>query len=177
MVENHLQSYVYSPVARTLHWLIAGLTLAQFIIGWTMPDVHHDTLPTGEIAWHLRVGAVIVAVMVVRIIWRITHAPKPAELSPQLRFASNVTHWLLYALLVAVPLAGWANASARGWMVNLLGVLPYPALAPKGSSAGMALGDVHSVLAWVLLAVIALHIAAALFHRFVFRDSVLRRML
>ncbi|SAL57663.1 cytochrome B561 [Caballeronia cordobensis] len=177
MVENHSQSYVYSPVARVLHWLIAGLILAQFIIGWTMPDVHRDTLPTGEIAWHLSVGAAIVAAMVLRIIWRVTHAPEPAKLSPTLMFASKATHLLLYGLLLAVPLAGWANASARGWMVNLFGMLPFPALAAKGSSVGMALGDIHSVLAWVLFAVIALHIAAAFFHRFVLRDSVLRRML
>lgn len=177
MVENHLNSYVYSPVARALHWLIAGLIFAQFIIGWTMPDVHHDTLPTAEIAWHLSVGAAIIAAMAIRIIWRMTHAPEPAELSPHLRLASNLTHWLLYALLLVVPLAGWANASARGWKVTLLGVLPYPALASRGSSTGMALGDIHSVLAWMLLAVIVLHIGAALLHRFVLRDSVLKRML
>ncbi|MFM0140606.1 cytochrome b [Caballeronia grimmiae] len=177
MVENHSQGYVYSPVARVLHWLIAGLIFAQFIIGWTMPDVHRDTLPTGEIAWHLSVGAAIVAVMVIRIAWRMTHPPEPATLSPQLSLASNATHWLLYILLVAVPLAGWANASARGWMVNLFGIVPFPALAPKGSPVGMALGDIHSVIAWVLVVLIALHIAAALFHRFVLRDSVLKRML
>jgi cytochrome b561 len=177
VVENHSQKFVYSPVARGLHWLIAGLILAQFIIGWTMPDVHRDTLPTGEIAWHLSVGAAIVAAMVIRLIWRMTHTPEPAKLSPQLMFASKATHFLLYILLLAVPLAGWANASARGWMVKLLGMVPYPALASKGSPAGMALGDVHSVLAWVLFGVIALHIAAALLHRFVFRDSVLQRML
>jgi cytochrome b561 len=177
VVENHSQTFVYGPVARVLHWLIAGLIVAQFIIGWTMPDVHHDTTPTGEIAWHLSVGAAIVAAMVVRIIWRMTHAPEPAKLSPQLMFASKATHLLLYILLLAVPLAGWANASARGWIVKLLGIVPYPTLASKGSPAGMALGDVHSVLAWVLFGVIALHIAAALLHRFVFRDSVLQRML
>ncbi|BCQ29004.1 cytochrome b (plasmid) [Caballeronia sp. NK8] len=177
MVENRSQSYVHGPVARVLHWLIASLILAQFVIGWTMPDVHRDTLPSGEIAWHLSVGAAIVAVMLIRIIWRITHTPKPAELAPALALVSKATHLLLYLLLIVVPLAGWANASARGWMVNLLGIVPYPALASKGSSVGMTLGNIHSVLAWVLLALIALHVAAALFHRFVLRDSVLQRML
>ena len=60
MVDDHNQGYMYSPVARVLHWFIAGLIFAQFIIGWTMSDVHRNTLPTGEIAWHLSVGAAIV---------------------------------------------------------------------------------------------------------------------
>jgi cytochrome b561 len=175
--ENHSHNFVYSPVARLLHWLILGLVCAQFIIGWTMPDVHRDTLPTGAIAWHLSVGAAIVAVMVIRIFWRVTHVPEPAKLSPMLTFASRATHLLLYIVLLAVPLTGWANASARGWTVRLLGTLPFPGLAQKGSSLGMELGGVHSVLAWVLFTLIALHIAAALFHRLVLRDSVLQRML
>ncbi|WP_277183615.1 cytochrome b, partial [Caballeronia sp. BR00000012568055] len=149
----------------------------QFIIGWTMPDVHRDTLPSGEIAWHLSVGAAIVAAMLIRVVWRLTHVPEPAKLSPPLMLVSKATHALLYVLLIAVPLAGWANASARGWMVYLLGILPFPPLSAKGSSVGMALGDIHSVLAWVLLVAIGLHVAAALFHRFVLRDSVLQRML
>ncbi|MED5681924.1 cytochrome b/b6 domain-containing protein, partial [Enterobacter hormaechei] len=75
-----------------------------------------------------------------------------------------------------VPLLGWANASSRGWAVRLLGALSYPTLTPVGSSLGHAMGDIHGVLAWVLFALIVMHVAAALFHRFVLRDQVLQRM-
>jgi cytochrome b561 len=167
----------YDGIARLLHWLIALLVAAQFVIGWTMPDVHRDTLPNGLIGWHLGVGAAIVAAVACRIVWRATHAPRPAVLSRTHALASGATHALLYALLVAVPLAGWANASSRGWAVKLFGMLSYPALTRSGSPAGHALGDVHSVLAWVLLALIALHVCAALFHRVVLKDDVLQRML
>lgn len=167
----------YDAVARMLHWLTVVLITMQFVIGWTMPDIHKDTRPIGLIAWHLGVGATLIAVMAIRVIWRLTHRPTPDELSPQLRVVSNITHFLLYAGLVLVPLLGWINASSRGWSVRLLGVIPYPALGESGSVFGHEMGDVHGYLAWVLLALIGLHVSAALFHRFILKDHVLDRML
>ena len=67
----------YDGVARFLHWSIVALIMIQFVIGWTMPDGHHDTKPVGLIAWHLGVGATLVAAMALRIIWRLTHRPPP----------------------------------------------------------------------------------------------------
>ena len=167
----------YDAVARTLHWLTVLLIAVQFVIGWTMPDIHKDTQPVGLIAWHLGVGSTLIAVMAIRVVWRLTHWPTPDELSPLLSIVSRITHFLLYAALVLVPLLGWINASSRGWTVRLLGVLPYPALSEPGSAFGHEMGDVHGILAWVLLALISLHVVAALFHRFVLRDHVLQRML
>ncbi|ASL41913.1 hypothetical protein bAD24_I00395 [Burkholderia sp. AD24] len=167
----------YDAVAKFFHWLVVVLIAAQFVLGWTMPDVHKDTRPDGLIAWHLGVGATLIAVVVLRIVWRFTHRPAPAALSPVLSVVSHITHGLLYVALVVVPVLGWANASSRGWSVRLLGLLPYPAIAQTGSPVGHAMGDIHRVLAWVLFALIALHVAAALFHRFVLRDRILQRML
>jgi cytochrome b561 len=167
----------YDAVARTLHWLTVLLVAMQFVIGWTMPDVHKDTQPVNLIAWHLGVGATLVAVMAIRVIWRLTHWPTPDELPPLLSVVSRITHVLLYTALVLVPLLGWINASSRGWTVRLLGVVPYPALSEPGSAFGHEMGDVHGILAWVLFALIGLHVVAALFHRFVLKDHVLQRML
>ncbi|CAB3787385.1 cytochrome b [Paraburkholderia fynbosensis] len=167
----------YDAVARMLHWLTVLLVATQFVIGWTMPDVHKDTQPVNLIAWHLGVGATLVAVMAIRVIWRLTHRPAPDELPPLLAVVSRITHVLLYAALVLVPLLGWINASSRGWSVRLLGVVPYPALSEPGSAFGHEMGDVHGILAWVLFALIGLHVVAALFHRFVLKDHVLQRML
>ena len=166
----------YSLVARLLHWSIVILVAAQFVLGWTMPEVHRDTQPVGFIAWHLATGAALIAAMVARVVWRLTHRPPAGDLSPLLDTVSRVTHFLLYAVLIAVPVLGWANASSRGWTVKLLGTLDLPALASTGSSVGHAMGDVHSVLAWVLLALIGMHVGAALFHRFVLKDKVFQRI-
>ena len=142
-----------------------------------MPDVHRGTQPTGLIAWHLGVGATLIVTMAVRIIWRVTHWSSPHTLTPMLKTASGVTHLLLYAILIGVPLLGWANASSRGWVVRLPGVLHLPALTPVGSKFGHALGDIHGELAWVFFALIGMHVAAALFHRFVLDDGVWQRMM
>ncbi|MBC8746660.1 cytochrome b561 [Paraburkholderia sp. WC7.3g] len=166
----------YDIVARLLHWLVVGLVAAQFVIGWTMPDVHRDTVPNGEIAWHLGVGTALLAAMVCRVLWRATHRPPPDNLPPLFRVASKIAHLALYLLLVLVPLLGWINASSRAWTVRLAGWVPLPPLSAAGSSFGHAMGDVHSVLAWVLFAVICLHVAAAMFHQFVTGDRVLQRM-
>jgi len=164
-------------VARTLHWLTVLLIAAQFVIGWTMPDVHKDTRPEGLIAWHLGVGATLIAVMVLRVVWRLTHRPAPDHLPTLFAVASRITHFLLYICLLLVPLLGWINASSRGWAVRLAGVVPYPSLSSTGSPFGHEMGDVHGVLAWVLFALIVAHVLAALFHRFILKDHVMQRML
>ncbi|MDR5821468.1 MULTISPECIES: cytochrome b/b6 domain-containing protein [unclassified Caballeronia] len=172
-----LQRPAYDVVARTMHWLTVLLIAMQFVIGWTMPDVHKDTQPVNLIAWHLGVGATLVTLMAVLVIWRLTHRPPPDDLPPLFSIVSRVTHFLLYTALVLVPLLGWINASSGGWAVRLLSVVPYPALSEPGSTFGHAMGHVHGILAWVLFALIGLLVVAALFHRHVRRDHVLQRML
>ncbi|MGF6973668.1 cytochrome b561 [Paraburkholderia sp. JPY465] len=166
----------YDGVSRFLHWLIVALVAAQFVLGWTMPDVHRDTKPVGLIAWHIVVGTSLLAVMLCRILWRLTHPAPTIEIARPLRVLSALTQLTLYGLLLIVPLLGWINASSRGWPVTLAYAIPLPALAASGSSFGHTMGDVHSVLAWVLFALICLHVAGALTHLFVFRDRVVQRM-
>ncbi|RQG99839.1 cytochrome b [Paraburkholderia dinghuensis] len=166
----------YDAVSRFLHWLVVSLVGAQFVLGWTMPDVHRDTRPEGLIAWHLVTGTALLAVMACRILWRATHRAPANHQAQPLRTLSGLTHYALYALLVAVPLLGWINASSRAWRVSLFGAIPLPPLSSAGSSFGHAMGDVHGVLAWALFSLICLHIGATLLHRFILRDQTLQRM-
>ena len=169
----------YDGIARSLHWLTVALIVAQFAIAWTMPDIHRGTKPLGLIAWHLSVGMAILAVVLIRAGWRLSHRapPPPATLSPLLTTVSRLTHFALYALLIVLPLLGWANASARGWSVGLFGVLPLPPLMSTGSALGHQMGDVHQLAAWALLGLIGLHVLGALYHQFVVRDRTVSRML
>jgi cytochrome b561 len=169
----------YNNTAKALHWLIVVLLVAQFAVAWTMPDVHRDTKPIGLIAWHLSIGALILLLMAVRLGWRAVSVvpPAPADLPLLLRLLSRVTHCLLYAILIVLPVLGWINANARGWTVWFLGVIPLPALVSAGSSWGGEMGDVHMIVAWVLLGVAGLHVLGALYHQFVLRDGLLSRIL
>lgn len=166
----------YDGVSRFFHWLIAALVVAQFVLGWTMPDVHRDTRPVGLIAWHIVVGTSLLAAMLCRLFWRLTHRPPAIEIARPLRILSGLTQFGLYGLLLLVPLLGWINASSRGWPVTLAYAIRLPGLAATGSSFGHAMGDVHGVLAWVLVALIGLHVAGALMHLLVLRDRVVQRM-
>lgn len=168
----------YTNVARSLHWLAVTLVVAQFAVAWTMPDVGPGTQPVGLIAWHLSIGTTILAVMLLRLIWRLTHPapPPPSDLPQSLQILSRLTHYLLYATLIALPLGGWANASARGWPVKLYGAISLPALTFKGSAWGLAAGDIHMSAAIALLVIIGLHVAGSAYHAFVLKDGMVRRM-
>ena len=169
----------YTSTAKAFHWLTVALLLVQFGIAWTMPEIKRGTGPTGLISWHLSMGLLILLLIAARLVWRLTHPapPAPTDLPSALRALSRVTHYAFYAILMVLPLLGWANASARGWAVNLFGGIPLPSLVAKGSSLGMQAGDVHMTLATILLVLIGLHVAGALYHALVLRDRTLQRML
>jgi cytochrome b561 len=169
----------YTGTAKTLHWLILVLLIAQFIFAWTMPHIGRNTPVTTLISLHFTFGIVILAVAVVRLLWRATHGePKPEDGAPPWQTASaRVIHWLLYLLLFVVPILGWINASWLNMPIVMFGGALPRLIAPRVPGWGWT-GDVHSILAeYVLLVLVGLHVAAALYHYFIRRDGVLQRML
>lgn len=174
-----VQTQAYDPVARAFHWLTVLLVTSEYIIGWTMPAVRWGTPLGALIRVHLAVGSSILIVVLLRVLWRLTHRPPPLpDLPAWQRRLSALTHFAFYAVLILMPLTGWASASAREWPVRAFGFLPLPALVGPHAKIGFKLGDVHSdVLYWALLGLISLHVGAALYHRFIKRDSILSRML
>jgi cytochrome b561 len=169
----------YTGTAKTLHWLIVALLIAQFIVAWTMPHIGRNTKPDTLINLHLSIGVVIIFFAVIRLGWRtIRGEPEPAAgLLPWERRFSHIVHWLLYVLLFVVPVLGWINASWRGFPVVLFG-LEFPKLIATRAAGWRWTGDVHSLLAeYGMLTLVGLHVAAGLYHYFIRRDRVLQRML
>ena len=168
----------YGAVAKILHWTIFALLAVQYAIGSIMPHIGRRTLDEGWVAWHFSVGAAILFFIVVRLIWRLMHpVPQLQTLAPWEKLLSGVTHWALYILVLAMTILGWAATNARGWGVKLFGIITLPSIAPAGSKWGHECGDIHNVLVYVLLGVIAFHVAAALYHYYVKHDQVVARML
>jgi cytochrome b561 len=127
---------------------------------------------------HRQLGLLVLFVVILRIVRRLRpgltdHA---TDMPVWARGAAHVAHLLLYALLIGLPLVGWALTSAHGIKLNLLGVVPLPGLVAADSDLADNLSDYHVWLAWGLLALVGAHVAAALWHHFVRRDSVLRAM-
>jgi cytochrome b561 len=169
----------YGAAAKTFHWLIALLLAVQFSLGWIMPKIRSGMQPESLMNLHLSIGTLILVAMLARVTWRLFHGvPAPDASLPvwQERMARRL-HAVLYVLLFAMVATGWIYASMRGWTVTVFGLLSLPALVTPGSAIGSAIGELHSILGWVLLGAIGLHVAAALAHLLLWRDRVMHRML
>jgi cytochrome b561 len=169
---------VYDPVARTCHWLIFVLVTVQVLTGWIMPEIRPTTPQNGLVDWHLSIGAVLMLVVVLRLLWRaLSPTPLATTLAPWERKLAELAHTLLYVLLLLIPVLGWAAAGYFGYTVRLFGVIALPALADTTMQWAHEAGDIHAVLANVLLGLVGLHVLGALWHYFVRRDRVLQRMI
>jgi len=173
------QAADYNAGAKSFHWLTVALLGSQFIIGWIMPGVRHNTPPVSLISLHFSLGLVILAVTAARLLWRRAFGvPGPEAGLPSWQHqAAEALHAVLYVLLFALVFSGWAYASSHGVAVTLFGFATIPGIFANGSGTGQTLGELHSPLGWVLLAAFGFHVAAALYHHFWRRDRVLGRML
>lgn len=169
----------YDPVARAFHWLVVAMVAAQLVIALVLPSVLPASAENAITAWHLSLGSTILLVMLLRLVWRLTHTPPPApvDLPPALRLLARATHWAFYAALIVLPLLGWTAANAYGATPYLLGFIPLPALVSPDKALGETIGAVHATVALLLTGLIALHVAGALYHALVKRDGVMGRML
>jgi cytochrome b561 len=169
----------YTGAAKGLHWLIVALLIAQFTFAWTMPHIGRNTPITTLISLHFTFGIIILAVAMVRLLWRLGHnEPEPeAGIPPWQITTARVVHWSLYLLLFIVPLLGWINASWRNMPIVMFG-LELPKLVAIRSPGWQWTGDVHGLLAnYAMLILVGLHVLAALYHYFIRHDRVLQRML
>lgn len=172
----------YSLVAIALHWLLALLILAVFAVGVYVDDLPFSLAKLKLINWHKWAGVAILALSVLRLVWRLTH--RPPALSARIesampgwqRVAFHGTHHLMYGLFFAVPLLGWAYSSAKGYPIVWFGVLPLPDWVAPNEALAAVLKPLHALAAWGLIGLVALHVAAALKHQFIDRDGLLDRM-
>jgi cytochrome b561 len=170
----------YTTTAKSLHWLILALLIIQFVLAWSMPHIGRNTPLTTLINLHFSFGVLILFVVVIRLIWRVTHDEPPPEagMPPWQHQTAQVVHWLLYLVLFVVPILGWINANWRGYRVTLFGVFQIPKIMATRAPGWNLTGDLHTLLAtYAILALVGLHVVAALYHYLIRRDRVLQRML
>ena len=167
----------YTRTAVALHWLLAVAIAATFSLGVYMHELPDTPYRSRLYDWHKGAGACILALSMLRLLWRLTHRP-PADLAMphwQAR-AARAVHWLMYALFLAVPLAGWAHSSAAGQPVLVFGVLTLPDFVPVDKALADAAKGLHQLLGSALAILVIGHVAAALKHHFVDGDGLLARM-
>ena len=168
----------YTRTAVSLHWLIAGLIICGFALGWIMTSLAFSPLKLRMFSWHKWVGITVLGLAVVRGLWRLTHSPPPFIPMPVWQqLAAQCLHGLLYVLMLAMPLSGWVYSNAAGVPVVYLSLWRLPDLVARNKELAAVWMEVHETCGWALAGAVGLHAAAALQHHFLHRDDTLRRML
>lgn len=167
----------YTRTAIALHWLMACALFVVFPLGLYMHDLKFSPAKLQLYSYHKWIGVTLLFLALLRILWRVTHRPPPLLMARWQTLASSLVHHALYLLMLLIPLSGWLMSSAKGVQTVYFGVLPLPDLISKDKELGSILGNIHEALNYTLLALLVLHIAAVLKHRYVDGDDVLVRML
>ncbi len=172
-----ISSKQYGRTAVVLHWLVALLILAALVLAWVLPRRNapgYDAL----LELHKAVGMVVLAVVVPRLLWRLRNPVAPASgLTPLEARLSEMTHYALYAVMLLIPLTGYLFASLEGQHLDFFGLFTAASPLPTDRTISRPLEILHKTGQYAVYGFVGLHVLAALYHHFVKRDGVLRRML
>lgn len=150
--------------------LAVGLAMGGLPVGATKLTVY--TL-------HKSFGITVLALAALRILWHIvSRRPAAVETLPKLdKIAAGAMHYVLYILMIAMPLTGWLMSSAAGRPVSVFGLFTLPDLVPVDKEAAHIYRERHETIGWMIILCVALHAGAALWHHVIRKNAVLRRML
>jgi len=168
----------YTRTAIALHWIVAALLIGQFALGWLMQEIAKQ--PPGPRAaafnFHKSLGLTLLALMVIRLAWRATHRPPPLPGMPAWQaWLAHATHWLLYAMIIALPLTGYLGSEFSGYPVKYFGIT-LPTFLGKNPQAKELMSVAHLTLTWILAGAVALHLAGVVKHGLIDDDGLLARM-
>ncbi|MEM7256325.1 MAG: cytochrome b/b6 domain-containing protein [Pseudomonadota bacterium] len=176
----------YSSVAVALHWLIALCIVGLIVVAKVAHSLaDEDPLRFDLIQWHKSFGIAVLVLVFFRIGWRLTHKPPalPTHMGLLERVAASLGHLGLYALMLAMPLTGWAlvSASPLNLATELFGLIPWPHIPWLVDITDKDVWEyrfytLHYWLANGLMALVAVHVLAALRHQWLLRDQLLSRM-
>ncbi|MFO7788389.1 MAG: cytochrome b [Halospina sp.] len=164
----------YGTITRALHWLFAVLVLWQFMKFFDRIGEGEHWVGETLVPWHVSIGTLMLVLIVLRVVWALSQASHRPTHEPPIRYLARGGHILLYAALVIMPVTGMLYMVGEGYGVEAFGIT----LIAKGEEIGWmhTVGGLHSITAWVLLALTLAHIGMAFYHQYVRRDRTLRRM-
>lgn len=179
---NAGENAVYSPAARHFHWVTVGFIACMVPVGVIMADRGDrniwDATTNALYSSHKLAGFILMFILVARLAYRLVKGAPPDEptLEPWQKFVAHVTHWAIYALLFAMVLSGWVGVSLFP-ALGIFGLFSLPAIVSPNESAAATAFFLHKMFGFALVGLIAMHVGASLFHHFIRKDGVLRRML
>ena len=168
----------WGTVARTFHWLGAVLIITLIALGFWMGELVSIQDKIYYINLHKSLGLIALVLAVLRLLWRFVSPPPVPLAAPLLaQIAARAVHVALYVFFIVQPLVGIVHSWATGYPIVFFNSFPLPALMAPNRALADILGTTHVFIGWGLVALIALHGAAALKHHFIDRDQTLIRML
>ncbi len=169
----------YGQITKSFHWLIALLVVLMLILGASLDDFS-EPAKIILINVHKSIGLTILLLMILRFFWRLSNPipALPATTATWEKIVVRASHLLWYVCLIAMPLTGWMMSTAAGklpnfWWIAKIGVPGIPQSKPLAET----ISNIHTILAWVITALLVFHILGALKHQFIDKDFVLKRML
>lgn len=168
----------YGRIAIGLHWLIAALILVAAGLGLAASAAETPEATERALALHKSVGMTIFILACVRLIWRLTHCPPPlpSDLPKLHQVLAKTTHAMLYVIIFAMPVAGYIAVAARGRETSFFGLFEMPYWVPLSRVLSQNATTLHVFGQYVLYGLVGAHVGAALFHHFIRKDEVIRRM-
>lgn len=169
----------WGAVAKAFHWSVAVFIFAEFFLGWFATNMALSPAKLNLFVWHKSIGLLILLAVALRVGWRLANpVPRPPASTPGWQHAaSRGDHLAQYALMLALPFSGWIIDSAANIPFRVFWLFPLPHLAGPSKSLEELAKNVHAGISIGLASLIALHTGAALWHHWIARDDVLRRML
>jgi cytochrome b561 len=167
----------FAAPQRLLHWLMAICILSMLFIGVGMVSTVTPKYLT-LVQIHKPLGIAILLLALIRLALRIYYGSPalPADLPEPMKLAAELSQYVLYALMIGMPLLGWGMLSAASYPVVLFGGVHLPSILPVSDSLHTLLWHAHYYLAFAFFAIILMHIAAILFHKLIRRDGVFETM-
>ena len=166
----------YDSRSVAFHWATAFLVVAQWLGAHAIDMFPKGPLRVDARSTHIAIGVALLVVVIARLVWRFTHAQRPALVGPApLRITAATMHWMLYGLVIAVLIIGVANVVVRG--DSIFGLFKIPAIDPQNKALRAQVGDIHEWLANILLVAAGLHAIAALIHDRLWQRGSLARMI
>lgn len=168
----------YTPPAIALHWLVAVAVVTAVALALVVQQLDLGETKDRLLALHKSIGLSILVLTMGRLAWRLIRPapPLPASMPAWQRAAARAVHAGLYLLTFAMPVSGYVSVAARGRSTALFGLFDVPRWVPLDRAAARAAENIHATSQYALYALIALHVAAGLYHHYVARDAMLARM-
>ena len=170
----------FGVFAKLLHWSMGILLIGMLAVGVYMHELPISPDKFTLYAWHKSFGMTLLLLALIRLGWRAVDPPPAAlpNISPKQAKLAAAAHWALYLCMFALPLTGWCMAAASGTPVDYFNTgLLLPSLVGADNDLRLLFRNMHDISGKLLMALIAIHVGAALKHHFVDKDSTLRRML